>query len=56
MFLINKREKIKNRNENKIYISREKNKRNFNCDNFFVYFNFKKYCNFNRKKYKTKNE
>ena len=30
----------KNRDENKIYVSRNKNKRSFNYDDFFVRFNF----------------
>ena len=53
---VDKERKYQSRDENKIYISRDENERNFNYDNFFARFNFKRHCDLNRKKYKTKNE
>ena len=52
----NEAKKNQDCDENKTYISRNKNKRKFNCDDFFVRFNFKKYCDLNRKEHETKNE
>ena len=37
-------------------MSRNKNKRKFNCDDLFVRLNFRKHCNLNRKKHETKNK
>ena len=53
---INEKRKNQNRDKNKVYISRNESKRKFNCNNFLVRFNFKKHCDLNKKKYKTKNE
>ena len=50
------KEKNQNCDKNKTHVSRDENKRNFNCKNFFVCFNFKKYCNMNEKEHETKNE
>ena len=52
----NEEKENQSRDENKIYISHDENERNFNYDDFFVYFNFKKYCNLNKKEHETKNE
>ena len=48
--------KNQNRDENKTYVSRNENERRFNYDNFLVRFNFKKYRNLNKKRYKIKDE
>ena len=53
---INEKKKNQNRNENKVRVSCDENERNFNYDDLFVYFNFKKHCDLNRKKHETKNE
>ena len=37
---INEKRKNKNRDEDKIYVSRNENKKSFNYDNFFVRLNF----------------
>ena len=53
---INKKEKNQNCDENKIHVSHNENEKNFNRNNLFVCFNFKKYYNLNRKEHKMKNE
>ena len=53
---INEKRKNKNCDENKVYILRNKDKRSFNCNNFFVRLSSWKYHNLNRKEYETKNE
>ena len=52
----NEKKKNQSRDESKIYVSYDKNKRNFNYDDFFVRFNFKKHRDLNKKKHKTKDE
>ena len=52
----NEERKNQNHNKDKIYISRDESERNFNYNNSFIRFNFKKYCNLNEKKHETKNE
>ena len=51
-------EKRKNqsRDKNKTYISRDESERNFNYDDFFARFNFKRHRNLNRKEHETKDE
>ena len=51
-----KERKNQNRNENKIYILYDKNEKNYYYDDSFIYLNFKKYYNVNRKKYKAKSK
>ena len=53
---INKERKNQNRDESKAHVSHNENEKKFNCDDFFVRFNFKKHRDLNKKKYKTKNE
>ena len=53
---INEKKKNEDRDENKIHVSRDKNKKSFNCDDFFVRFNFEKHYNLNKKKHETKSE
>ena len=53
---MNEKRKNQSCNKNKIYISRDENERSFNYDDSFVRLNFRKHCNLNRKKYKTKNK
>ena len=51
-------EKRKNqdRDEDKIHVSRDKNERNFNYDDFFARLNFKRHHDLNKKEHETKNE
>ena len=37
---INEEKENKSRDENKVHVSRNENEKSFNCDNFFVRFNF----------------
>ena len=48
--------KNQNCDENKIHVSRDENERNFNYDDFFARFNFKKHHNLNRKEHEMKDE
>ena len=48
--------KNQDRDEDKAHVSRDENERNFNCDDFSVYLNFRRHCNLNRKEHETKNE
>ena len=50
------RKKNQNCNKNKIHVLRDKSERSFNCNDFFVRFNFKKHNDLNKKKHETKNE
>ena len=52
----NEEKENQNCDKNKVYISRNKNKRNFNCDDFFVRFNFKKHDDLNEEKHKAKSK
>ena len=52
----NEKRENQNCNENKIYVSRDENKRSFNYNNFLVRFNFKKHYDLNEKEHETKNE
>ena len=53
---INEERKNQNHDENKVHVLRNENERKFNCDNFFVRFNFKKHRDLNRKEHETKNK
>ena len=53
---INEKRKNQNRDKSKVHILYNKDERNFNCDDFFARLNFKKHCDLNRKKHKTKNK
>ena len=53
---INEKRKNQNRDEDKIHVSRDKNERNFNYDDFLARFNFKKHRDLNKKEHETKNE
>ena len=53
---INEKRKNQNRDESKTHVSRNKNERKFNCDDFFVRLNFKKHHDLRRKKHETKNK
>ena len=48
--------KNQSRDENKIYVLRDENEKNFNYDDLLVRFNFKKHRDLNRKEHETKNE
>ena len=52
----NEEEKNQNCDKSKIYVSRDKNKRNFNYDDFLVRLNFKKHYDLNEKKHEIKSE
>ena len=52
----NEKRKNKNRGKDKVYVSRNKSEKSFNCDDFFARFNFKKHRDLNKKKHKTKNK
>ena len=43
-----------NYDENKVYVLCNENERNFNYNNFFICFNFKRHCNLNKKNMKRK--
>ena len=52
----NEERKNQNRNENKVYVSRDENERSFNCDDFFACFNLEKHDDLNEEEHETKNE
>ena len=47
--------KNQNRDESKIYVSRDENERSFNYDDFLARLNFRKHRDLNRKGHETKN-
>ena len=48
----NKKRKNQNRSESKIYVSRDENEKNINCNDFFARFNFKRRDDLNKKNMK----
>ena len=53
---INEKKKNQDRDENKIHVSRDESERNFNYNDFFVRFSFKRHLNLNKKEHETKDE
>ena len=53
---INEEKKNQDCDKDKAHVSRNESERKFNCNNFFVHFNFKRHRDLNKKEYKTKNE
>ena len=53
---INEKKENQNRNENKVYVSCDKNERNFNCDSFFARFDLKKHDNLNKEEHEAKSK
>ena len=51
---INKERQNQSRNKNQTYVSRDENKKNFNCNDFLAHFNFKKHCDLNKRNMRRK--
>ena len=52
----NEEEENQSCDESKIHVSRDKNEKSFDYDDFLAHFNFKRYYDLNGKKHETKNE